>query len=75
MASKPLSKGESDNLTETSDRAIYQAVMDAIDTRENININGSLRDDIVLEDGVPPDPRATHRDLLKAVSTVCRYIV
>ena len=60
----------SDILTETSDRAIYQAVMDGIDARENINING--RDDIELEDGVPPDPRPT---LLKAMSTVCRYIV
>ena len=58
---------------ETPDRVIYQAIMDAINARENINING--RDDIELEDGVPPYPRPTHRDLLKAVSTVCRYLV
>ena len=44
--------------------------MDAIDTHEIININGG--DDI--EDCVPPDPHPTHCDLLKAVSTVCRYI-
>ena len=57
---------------ETSDREIYQAIMDAINTHENININS--RDDIELEDGVPPDPHLTHRDLLKAVSlsTICR---
>ena len=57
---------------ETSDREIYQAIMDAINTHENINING--RDDIELEDGVPPDPCPTHCDLLKAVSlsTICR---
>ena len=63
----------SDILTETSNRAIYQAVMDAINAHENINING--RDDIELEDGVPPDPHPTHHDLLKAVSTICRYLV
>ena len=63
----------SDILMETFNRVIYQAIMDAIDACENINING--RDDIELEDGVLPDPCPTHRDLLKAVSTVCRYIV
>jgi hypothetical protein len=44
---------ESRNLTETSDREIYQVVMpvDAIEARENIDINGG--DD---EDCVPTDP-------------------
>lgn len=65
-------EGESHLLTETSDREIYQAVIDAITARDNIDINNG--DDI--EDGLPTptDPRPTHRDALKAVSTIHRYI-
>jgi hypothetical protein len=58
-------------LTETSDREIYQAVMDAIEARENIDINGGDDEDCVPTD---PEPRPTHRDVLKAVSTIRRYI-
>ncbi|KIM36654.1 hypothetical protein M413DRAFT_424331 [Hebeloma cylindrosporum] len=63
-------EGESHVLTETSDREIYQAVMDAIEARENIDITGG--DDI--EDGIPINPRPTHRDALKATATIARYI-
>lgn len=65
-------EGESHVLTETSNREIYQVVMDATTAHENINNNGG--DDI--EDGIqsPTDPRPTHRDALKAVSTIRRYI-
>jgi hypothetical protein len=62
--------GESHVLTESSDREIYQAVMDAIKARENIEINGG--DDV--DDTLPLEPRPTHRDVLKAVSTIGRYI-
>ena len=46
--------------------------MDAIKARENIDIDGG--DDI--EDGIqiPTDPCPTHRDALKAVSTIRWYI-
>ena len=60
--------GESHVLTETSDIEIYQAVIDAIDARANIEINGDGGDD-----DVPLDPRPTRRDVLKAVSTITRY--
>lgn len=65
-------EGESHVLTETSDREIYQAVMDAIEARENIDINGG--DDVDDEIHIPTDPRPTHRDALKAASTIRRYI-
>jgi hypothetical protein len=55
---------------ETSDREIYQAVMDAIDARENVEINGG--DDV--DNDIPLEPRPTGRDLLKAVSTIGRYV-
>jgi hypothetical protein len=55
---------------ETSDREIYQAVMDAIDARENVEINGG--DDV--DNDIPLEPRPTRRDLLKAVSTIGRYV-
>ena len=35
-----LSAGESHNLTESSDREIYKAIMEAINARETIDING-----------------------------------
>ena len=63
-------EGESHILTETSDREIYQAVMDATEARENIDINGG--DDIA--DGIPTVPHPTRCDVLKAVSTIHRYI-
>jgi hypothetical protein len=55
---------------ETSDREIYQAVMDAINARENVEINSG--DDV--DNDIPLEPRPTGRDLLKAVSTIGRYV-
>ena len=62
--------GESHMLLEMSDHEIYQAVMDAINAQENIEING--RDDV--DDDLPSEPCPTHWDVLKAVSTIGRYI-
>ena len=62
--------GESQILTETSDEDIFQCVMDAIKARENIDING--RDD--GDDGVVVEPQPTRREVLKAVSTISKYI-
>jgi hypothetical protein len=59
--------GESHVLTESSDTEII-AVIDAIDARANIEINGGDDDDI------PPEPRPTRHDVLKAASTIGRYI-
>ena len=64
-------EGESQILTEASDKEIYQSVMDAIKARENIDINGGDDVDAIQ---VPTDPFPTHRDVLKAVSTIRRYI-
>jgi hypothetical protein len=55
-------EGESHMLTETSDRERYQAVNDAIDACEKMDING--RDDI---DVVPTDLK-TRCELLKATT-------
>ena len=62
--------GESQVLMETSDHEIYQTVMDAIDACENIEINGG--DDI--DNDIPLEPRPTRRDVLKAISTIGRYV-
>ena len=60
-------EGESTLLTETSDQEIYQAVMDAVDARENIHINST--DDIDdIQSATNPHP--TRCDVLKAVSTI-----
>ena len=66
--------GEShDQLAKTSDREIYQAVVDAIDARENMEINGG--DDGGDNDlNAPTKPRPNRQDVLKAVSTIGRYI-
>ena len=61
--------GESHILTETSDLEIYQAVIDSIHARENIEINGG---DDVDDDG-PVEPHPTRREVLKAVSTIRKY--
>jgi hypothetical protein len=42
--------------------------VDAIEARENIDINGGD-----VDDDIPLEPRPTWRDVLKAVSTICRY--
>lgn len=44
--------------------------MEAIKAHVNIEING--RDNI--DDGIATDPHPTHRDALKAASTIHRYI-
>ena len=45
--------------------------MDAIKACENIDINSGDDIDAIQ---VPTDPFPTHHDVLKAVSTICRYI-
>ena len=62
--------GESHVLSETSDREIYQAVMDAAEARENSEINGG--DDI--DGDVAIRPRPTRREVLQAMSTIGLYI-
>ena len=65
--------GESHILTETSDKEIYQAVMDSIMARENIEINGG--DDVNGDDiDISIEPCPTYRDVLKAASAIGRYI-
>ena len=44
--------------------------MDAVKVRENIEINGS--DDV--DEGVDTEPLMTRREVLKAVSTINKYI-
>lgn len=62
--------GESQVSTEASDEEIFQSVMDAIEARTNIDING--RDDV--DDGVAIEPQPTRHEVLKAVSTISKYI-
>jgi hypothetical protein len=52
---------------EASDKDIYEAIIDAIEARENIG------GDDVDNDG-PVKPRPSHRDVLKAVSIIMQYI-
>jgi hypothetical protein len=61
--------GESQILTETSDKEIYQAVIDSSTARENLDINSG---DDVDDDG-PVEPLLTRRDVLKGVSTIGKY--
>lgn len=61
--------GESHVLTETSDREIFQAVINSNSARENIEINGG---DDVDDDGAV-DPQPTRCEVLKAVSTIGKY--
>ena len=62
--------GESHILTEASDIEIYQAVIDAVDACENMEINGG--DDV--DNNIPLEPCPNQHDVLKAVSTINRYI-
>lgn len=62
-------EGESQIMTETSDKEIYHAVMDAFEARENIETNGG--DDL---DEVFIEPPPTRREVLKAVSTIGKCI-
>ena len=63
--------GESHTLSETSDTEIYQAVVEAIEARENVEINGGDEGD---DDDISFEPRPNRRDVLKAVSTIGRFI-
>jgi len=56
-------------LTETSDEEIYQAVIDSISARENIEIKGG--DDV--DDNGPVEPHPTRCEVLKVVSTIGKY--
>ncbi|KAH9029262.1 hypothetical protein EDB85DRAFT_1867292 [Lactarius pseudohatsudake] len=58
--------GESYVLTEATDVDIYQAVMDAVEARENIDKNGG---DDVDEDG-PIKPCPARGDILQATPTI-----
>jgi len=62
--------GESHVLTGTSDDEICQAVLEAMDARENMIMNGG--DDVDTD--IPMEPRPSRRDVLKAASTIGRYI-
>ena len=62
--------GETPILTEASDEDIFRSVMDAVEARENIKINGG--DD--LDDEVEIEPQPTRCEVLKAVSTISKYI-
>ena len=64
--------GESQVLTKTSDTEIYQAVVSAIDACENMEINGG--DDVDNINDIPLEPHPSQHDVLKAVSTIGRYI-
>ena len=66
--------GESHDLTETSDMEIYQAVVGAIHARENMEKNDGddLDDCDACHTLIEPCPN--RREVLKAVSTVGRYI-
>ncbi|KAI9430609.1 hypothetical protein H4582DRAFT_1823854 [Lactarius indigo] len=63
-------QSEAHIMAEASDKDIYQAVMDTIKAREDIEKNGG---DDVDDDG-PVKPRPSHRDVLKAVSTIIQYV-
>ena len=62
--------GESHNLMETSDREIYKAVMEATDARETMEINGG--DDV--DEDFPSEPQPSRQDVLKATSTIGKFI-
>lgn len=63
-------EGESQIMTEMSDKEIYHAVMDAVKARENIETNGG--DDLDNEAFI--EPRPTRREVLKAVLTIGKCI-
>ena len=57
-------------MTEASDVEIYQAVINAVDAHKNMEINGG--DDV--NNNIPLEPCPNQHDVLKAVSTINRYI-
>jgi hypothetical protein len=64
--------GESLVLTEVSDKEIYQAVIDTIAARDNLDINGHDNGDGIEEASLEPPP--SRHDVAKAVATINRYI-
>ena len=62
--------GESYTLTETSDVEIYEAVMDATEACKNMEVNGG--DD--RNEDISAEPCPNRRDVLKAVSTIGKYL-
>ena len=83
MASKPLdilkkglrnsrfhSKLRKEHLEAKLSRQESISSLDAVKARENIEINGS--DDV--DEGVDTEPLLTRREVLKAVSTINKYI-
>lgn len=62
--------GESHVLTETSDKDIYKAVMEAVEAREAMEINGG--DDV--DEDFPAEPQPSRQDILKASSTISKFI-
>jgi hypothetical protein len=60
--------GESHVLTETSDKEIYQAVIDSI------GVAALACENISGDEDIPIKPRPTRHDIRKAVSTIGRYI-
>ncbi len=64
-------EGKSQILTETSDKEIYQVVIDVLEACENMEVTGW--DDV--DDNVPPEPCPTHRNIVKATSIINKYII
>lgn len=64
--------GESLVLTEASDQEIYQAVIDAAAAREKLDLVG--HDDGDEIDSTPLEPPPSRRDIVKAISTINRYV-
>ena len=64
------SKAESQLLTESSDKEIFEAVIGAIEACENLELNGGEN---VKDDG-SQEPCPTHHDVVKAVSTISKYL-
>jgi sporulation-control protein spo0M len=64
--------GESQVMTETLDNEIYQAVMDSVETHKDLEINGA--DDKDDDDPIELELHPTQHDLLKAISTLSKFI-
>ncbi|KAF8811311.1 hypothetical protein BYT27DRAFT_7278118 [Phlegmacium glaucopus] len=73
------SADESSTLKKTSDQEIYEVVMEAIEACENMEINGSDRciDYLNIKSFIPRLSYFvlyTHHDVLKAASTIPKYV-
>ena len=63
-------EGESNIMTESTDKEIYQVIIDAKAAHKNLKVNSG--DD--FEDDTPIEPLPTQCDILKATSTINKYI-